>query len=98
MNDSVVSISKGVEIKTLHDGFSAFAFIQNPLRVSLIGSLSLAICTLLHESQEVTLNHIRKILLDKAKLPTPKEKHRFDNAVVCAVGQLYEQGIIVISN
>ncbi|WP_366292683.1 hypothetical protein [Paenibacillus sp. AN1007] len=98
MDNLFVSIAKGVEVKSLYDGKSAFVFKEAPISVSLIGSLPLAVFTFIDREKRCTIEHIRTSLMKMAKLDNVQKKLQFDNAILCAIGQLQEQKILSVSS
>ncbi|OUB58711.1 MULTISPECIES: hypothetical protein [Bacillus cereus group] len=97
MNEMMLSITKGTQIKVLYDGKSAFIFKQSPLGASLIGALPLALCILIKKFGTIKVNEVRKMLIKSSKFESLEEELKFDNAVLCAIGQLHEQKLIDLS-
>lgn len=98
MNSLSVSVAENVNIKPLHDGKSAFVFKGSPLSVSLIGSLPLAIFAFINREKTCTVEHIRTSLLKIANLDNIQKQMQFDNAILCAIGQLQEQKLLSVSS
>ncbi|MDQ0206631.1 hypothetical protein [Alkalicoccobacillus murimartini] len=102
MNNNFIILNKNCKVSPMAEGNSAFVFNKSPFKVSIIGPISLSIYKLI-ESSECNgvstrvidvVNKLTKII----ELNSKEKESEFENSILVSIGQLFQLGLIELTN